>query len=368
MREWTTKLGACALLLAACEAPRAPLVTPTVARPSSAPPAPPPPPEASRPEEPAPTLCELSVRPVGGPRELGVYASAADVLGTEPLATMRYEAARIRLVSADGAAAFATLSGYGLELSGYVRVRDLPIGLSASRTLAGGLIAPRLGELEIAGVDASGVQVRVARHQLIDKAALPIEERVRCDELRADGEDVERGEGAAARRLRGARGLELRPSPRVEDHGGFALDSPAEGDLFAWELERRGGFVHILIQSSDGDLFGWVPNGSVAPYKGPFERRTRGEPRPTASSSLSEGRRCASALRFAVPTKGGPTWLGEVRHGIALNPGPNPEAGSPPEGWRWIAPVGLKAPVLARSFDLDASKCEDEAVPKLTLP
>lgn len=361
------RLGVCVLLVG-CEPTRAPLAAPMVERASRAPLAPPAPPEAARVEEAGPALCELSVRPRGGPRELAVYASPADVLGGEALATLRYEAARVRLVSADGSAAFATLSGYGLELSGYVHVRDLPIGLSASRTMAGGLIAPRLGELEIAEVDPDGVRVRIARHQLIDKAALPIEERVRCDELRADGEEVERGEGAAARRLRGSRGLELRPSPRAEDHAGFVLDSPAEGDLFAWELERRGGFVHILIQSSDGDLSGWVPSDKVAPYKGPFERRTRGEPSPPTRTSLQSARRCASALRFAVQTKGGPVWLGEVHAGVALNAEPTLASGPPPEGWRWITPTGLKAPVLVRSFDLDASKCGDDAGPKLTPP
>lgn len=323
--------------------------------------APPQPPDAAPIEDVGAASCEIRADELRRPRSIAAYASAEDAALSRPFARVTWEAAQFRVGA--GELALATLSGLGLDATVLVRVADVPIGLSPTRRLGGGLIAPRWGGLELVGADANGVRVRLAHHQLIDDAALPIEERVPCSDL-APGPTPSAPQGSYVRLLR-PDGLELRPSPSDADHGGFVLRAPRGADLAAWELARKDGFAQILVQASDGDLVGWVPTRSLRADRNPFGPPSEEAP-PEARAPA--GRRCAAAIRVASLTPRGPIWIGELRAGASLGVA-KADAPAAPAGWSRVAPRGLEpggagsAGFAVRVADLERARCEEPSTP-----
>lgn len=348
--------------LTACENPPPPVVPArTVATPAAAPP---PPIEAARVEELAPSGCEVESEAL--PKEappLRLFATLSDVGRGQLWVTARSEVARFRLPVGDGSVAAAELDGFGTSVSGLVDFAKLPLWMRASRPLAGGLItADRETRVELVRVESDGVVVRLARHELIDTAALPIEERLRCADLSASPQVAPPPSAGKEIRLVAKDGLEVSPTPDRDDKAGLTIKPVVGATLEAIELERASGFVRVEVPSRAGRITGWVPAAAVRPPVAPAHgvlgvlSSSRSPNRDAAPELIPKNaRRCRTNLRLASESWQGPVWLGAVRAGVALLT----EDRKAPAGWVAITVRGVSGQLLARTTDLADAHCEE---------
>lgn len=284
---------------------------------------------------------------------------------------IKYEAASFELPTGDATSAGATLESQGTRFHGLVATSDVPIHLKPSHKLLGGLVTPlpKL-HLELVGVDAGALRMRVAKSDLLEVDDAARNATIPCADLGASPfERVPPSQGKEVS-LDGKVGLPVSANPDeppvMTIHVPQAtVDLPIE----AVKLETKGKWTRVEIPSPEALITGWVPSDHVhgPPKKqygvvGGLPKKGKAEsplpPPPSDVENKPAGIECKASLDIAVPAKVGGAELfvaGEVHAGTVFIMDVDPKHAAPSPEWRPILLRGVtgNVPIFARTQTLE---------------
>ncbi len=305
-------------------------------------------------------VCELEGRALGDGARLPLYASQLHAERGAAMGSVAAESTRLRLTRAESdGVALAEVDGYGLAVAGLVRLRDLSVYVRPARRLAGGMITPGQGlSARLARVDAEEALVTIASFSLLDPELLPLEERVRCDDLLAAPGELSGAPAGRAISLDASEGLEVLPSPTSTAGTGLNVVSRrVDGLLAARELERALGRARVEIASPEGAVTGWVDAEAVGDSLGPTSAPQPAARRsPAAALGQGERRSCAKELSLAARVDSTLYAVGRARAGTPLVIVKDAPAD---DGWRRVELAAFSGESYAREAELAACAPSD---------